>query len=243
VYPLETYHLTKIYRKTSEGVEGIENVNIKVSEGEIIAILGPNGAGKTTFIKMVCSQIRPDKGTVLMDGISIWDKKEGKIFEIRRRVGYAPEVPFFYAKLTGWELARFMESIYDYGLEEGGSLSFKNISDAFSLTPHLNKLVSSYSHGTLRKLILAFAISFGTRLIVLDEPSNGLDPTSYLILRDILRECRTQGRAILLSTHQLSMAQEIADYIAIFFRGNMKCFVKNDQSVERLYMEVVGIEK
>lgn len=239
MYPLETIELTKVYRRRPDGVEGIEDASLQLSDGQIIAVLGPNGAGKTTFIKMVTCQIVPDRGRVLILGTPINQSVKESNFSIRRRIGYAPENPFFYGRLTGWEFARFMESIYNYPLDEGGTLGFRSVASAFALTPHLSKLVDTHSHGTLRKLILAFAITFGTRILVLDEPSNGLDPDSYLALRDILHECRSQGRAILLSTHQLSMAQELADDIAIFHKGRMKPLLKNDGSVETLFKQVV----
>lgn len=239
MYPLETIELTKAYRRKSDGVEGIENASLKLPDSKIIAILGPNGSGKTTFIKMITCQTVPDKGKVLILGTPINQSVKESNFSIRRRIGYAPENPFFYGRLTGWEFARFMESIYDHPLDEGGILGFRSVVSAFALTPHLDKLVDAYSHGTLRKLILAFAIAFGTRIMVLDEPSNGLDPDSYLALRDILRECRTRGRSILLATHQLSMAQELADDIAIFHKGRMKSLLENDGSVESLFKQVV----
>ena len=239
MYPIETIELTKIYRKTSQGIEGIEKISLKLSEGQILSLLGPNGAGKTTFIKIISSQILPDSGEVFIYGNPLCKIiKESQIL-IRQQIGYLPETPFFYAKLTGWEFARFMESIYNCPLEEGGSLSFHSIADAFNLTSHLNKLIASYSQGMLRKLVLCFAITFGKKIIILDEPSNGLDPDSYLTLKDILRECRAQKRAILLSTHHLSLAQEIADEIAIFHQGHIKCKVKNDGSVEVLYKKII----
>jgi ABC-2 type transport system ATP-binding protein len=236
---LKTQNLTKVYSITKDRIEGIKDVSLEVSAGEILALLGPNGAGKTTFIRMICSELTPDSGEVLIEGVSVLKKKKGHM-DIRRRVGYAPENPFFYGKLTGWEFARFIESIYNYGLAEGDSLSFCNIAERMELTTHLDKLVGSYSQGMLRKIILCFAIAFGTRLIILDEPSNGLDPDSYLALREILFECRLKNRAILLSTHQLAMAQELADDVAVFSMGRMQCLVKNMSSVEDIYKKAVA---
>ncbi len=242
VYPLETIALSKIYQINNGRIEGITDANLRIEEGQILALLGPNGAGKTTFIRVVCSELRPDRGKVLMDGISILESNSKECIDIRRKVGYAPEIPFFYGKLTGWELSHFMESIYGYRLDEGGSLSFKHISEALALAPHLHKQVGVYSQGTVQKLMLAYAIAFGRRLIILDEPSNSLDPDSYMALRSILYDCRSRKRAILLSTHQLSMAQELADEVAIISQGRMQLkLMKNNSNIEELYIKAVRV--
>lgn len=237
--PLETVKLTKIYARKGNAIEGIADVSLQVSSGEILSLLGPNGAGKTTFIRMICSGLTPDSGDVLMGGISVIKKTKGHL-QVRRTVGYAPENPFYYGKLTGWEFAHFLESVYRYSLDEGKDLSFVSLSERFQLTPHLDKLIGAYSKGTLRKLIIALAVAFGTRLIILDEPSNGLDPDSYLNLREILFECRARERAVLLSTHQLAMAQELGNTIAIFSNGKMQCLVRNENNVEELYKVAVS---
>jgi len=237
--PLKTVRLTKVYARKASDIEGIADVSLQVSSGEILSLLGPNGAGKTTFIRMVCSGVIPDSGDVIMDGVSVIKKSKGQL-QVRRRVGYAPENPFYYGKLTGWEFAHFLESVYGQCLQKGESLSFASLAERLQLIPHLDKLIAAYSKGTLRKLILVLAIAFGTRLIVLDEPSNGLDPDSYLTLREILFECRLKNRAVLLSTHQLAMAQELADTIAVFSKGKMECLVRNEGSVEDLYKAAVS---
>ncbi len=237
VYSLETHNLTKIYRRLENRIEGIEDVSLKVEQGNILALLGPNGAGKSTFIKAVTSVLRPDSGEILIDGKSILTAK--KLKKIKRHVGYAPEMPYFYTKLTGLEFASFVAKVYECDLDEGGELSFVQLSKRFGLERHLSKLVNTYSQGMLRKTVLCFAIAFGKRLIILDEPSNGLDPDSYLVLRDILHDCKTQNRAVLLSTHQLFIAQEVADKIAICKDGHIHSFVHRGQSVEELYKKIV----
>lgn len=239
MHPLKTVNLTKIYARRGQIIEGIADVTLTVSAGEVLSLLGPNGAGKTTFIKMLCSQVTPDEGEVIIDGLPILKKPKG-FLSVRRSIGYAPETPFFYSNLTGWEFARFLESVYGFSLEQGNLLSFVNVANRLHLTPQLGKLVGTYSKGTLRKLILSFAIAFGRRLIILDEPSNGLDPDSYLILRELLLECKGANRAILLSTHQLTMAQDVADTIVVFVQGRMRCLAKNTASVEDFYKSAVA---
>lgn len=229
---LEVRNLTKIYRKLEERVEGIENASLKISAGEIIGLIGPNGAGKTTLIKLITTVLEPDSGEILFEGERM-DKGS------KRKIGYVPENPFFYTNLKGWELARFMESIYQANLEDGGRLSFVQLAKRLNVEEHLGKFVSSYSQGILRKFLLSLAIAFGTRLIILDEPTNGLDPDSYISLKEILKECREDNRAVLIATHQLPMAQEIVDKIAICYNGRIQSFTIKDETVEELYRNIV----
>lgn len=238
MYLLETDSLTKIYNTKADGeIEGIKDISLRVKKGEITGLLGPNGAGKTTFIKLVCSIIQPDRGRVLVEGI-LMDSSPASI-EIRRKIGYAPENPFFYNHLTGREMGNFIASVYGTTIEEGGGLSFISVAERLQLSPHLDKYINHYSQGMLRKLAISCAIAFGSHLIILDEPSNGLDPDSYFTLRELLRECKGEGRGILLSTHQLSMVQELADRVAIFNRGQLQDIAVTDNDVERQYIKAV----
>lgn len=238
---LRVNNLTKIYRKTFDGIEGIEGVSINLQQGEVLALIGPNGAGKTTLIKIITTQLRPDSGEVFIYNYPLLGIiKEPRFFELRRQIGYAPEMPFFYSKLTGWEFARFLASIYESKLDEGGNLSFVNIANILNLTQNLGKMISTYSQGMIRKLMISFAIAFGKKLIILDEPSNGLDPDSYLMLKELIKECKSQGRTVFLSTHHLSLAEDTADKIAMLYKGHLKAFVPNNKNIEEFYKSVIN---
>jgi len=232
---LETVNLTKIYRTYNNRIEGIKNINLQLNLNEVKAVLGPNGSGKSTFIKMLCSEITPDSGSIYFFGESSLYSRN--MHKLKKDVGYAPEIPFLYSKLTGREFSQFMSGIYGKDVDEGGSLSFNQIVSGFDLDVHMTKMISNYSQGTIRKLILAYAISFGEKLIILDEPSNGLDPTSYLYLLELLKECKRKNRAVLLSTHQLSMVEDISDNLVLFYNGEMKYNGKIPKDIKNFYLD------
>lgn len=240
---LQAKNLTKIYKQNNDRIEGIEQASAEFSSGNITTLLGPNGSGKSTFIKMLCSEIRPDKGDIFYFSQSLNSSQNKREYvDSKRTVGYAPENPFLYSRLRGNEFLEFMASIYWFDLKEG-NLTLKYLLEGFSMDCHLDKLIIDYSQGMIRKLSLIMALLFGQRIIILDEPTNGLDPTSYLFLLDVLKKYRKENRCIVLSTHQLDMAQELSDKLVLISSGHIiyNGEASKIKNMKEFYMNKMGI--
>ncbi|MBQ6888701.1 MAG: ABC transporter ATP-binding protein [Lachnospiraceae bacterium] len=238
---LETYKLSKVYKKSNTRVEGIEDVSMLFEGGNICTLLGPNGSGKTTLIKTLCSEIQPDSGDIKYMGHSIFKNKK-EIQHIKRKVGYAPENPFLYSRLKGKEFLEFMACMYEVDLKkEKEELNY--LIKGFEMDKHMDKLITDYSQGMVRKLSLIMALLFGKKVIIMDEPTNGLDPTSYLFLLEILKQYRQEKRCVLLSTHQLDMAEELTDHLILVLDGHIVYDGKltEKKNLRELYMENISL--
>lgn len=209
-YILQTNHLTKII----DGKELVKNVNIHVRKGEIYGFLGPNGAGKTTVLKMVMNLWKPTEGTVELFGRPLTPKS----YEVFRRMGSIIEFPVFYEHLSGRENLRLHCEYMGY--YQAGSV--ENALEMLELTEAADRPVRTYSLGMKQRLGIARAVLAGPELLVLDEPTNGLDPAGMKHLRDLLRMlCAEYGITMILSSHILSEVESIADTIGIINHGNM----------------------
>lgn len=209
-YVLQTNHLTKII----DGKELVKNVNIHVKKGEVYGFLGPNGAGKTTVLKMVTNLWKPTEGSVELFGKPLTPKS----YEVFRRMGSIIEFPVFYEHLSGREnLSLHCEYM---GYYHAGSI--EKALELLELTEAADKHVKAYSLGMKQRLGIARAILCEPELLVLDEPTNGLDPAGMKHLRDLFqRLCAEYGITIILSSHILSEVESIADTIGIINHGNL----------------------
>ena len=209
-YVLQTNHLTKII----DGKELVKNVNIHVKKGEIYGFLGPNGAGKTTVLKMVTNLWKPTEGSVELFGKPLTPKS----YEVFRRMGSIIEFPVFYEHLSGREnLSLHCEYM---GYYHAGSV--EKALEMLELTGAADKPVKTYSLGMKQRLGIARAVLTGPEFLVLDEPTNGLDPAGMKHLRDLLKMlCAEYGITMILSSHILSEVESIADTIGIINHGNM----------------------
>ena len=209
-YILKTNDLTK----TIDGKELVKNVNMHVKEGEIYGFLGPNGAGKTTVMKMITNLWKPTEGTVELFGKSITPAS----YEFLRRMGSIIEFPTFYEHLSGKENLRLHREYMGY--YHPGSV--ENALEMLELTEAANTPVKKYSLGMKQRLGIARAILCKPELLVLDEPTNGLDPSGMKKLRDLFKTlCTEYGITIIISSHILSEVESIADTIGIINHGNM----------------------
>lgn len=207
---LRTNNLTK----TIDGKELVKNVNMHVKEGEIYGFLGPNGAGKTTVMKMITNLWKPTEGTVELFGRSITPDS----YEFLRRMGSIIEFPTFYEHLSGKENLRLHREYMGY--YHPGSV--ENALEMLELTEAANTPVKKYSLGMKQRLGIARAILCKPELLVLDEPTNGLDPSGMKKLRDLFKTlCTEYGITIIISSHILSEVESIADTIGIINHGNM----------------------
>ena len=194
----------------------VNDISLSIPKGEFFVILGPNAAGKTTTIKVMAGLMKPTSGSVHICGYNI----ELNPLDARKRMAYLPDFPFLYDKLTPSEFFRFTGSLF--GMNESDIKNeSKDLSDRFSLGDFLAKPIESLSHGTKQRVAIVSALMHAPEVFVLDEPMVGLDPHHARILKDILRERADQGMTVFVSTHQLSVAEEMADRIGIMNQGKV----------------------
>ena len=190
----------------------LRGVDLVVAPGRITAILGPNGAGKTTFLKMILGLTRPGGGTLLFDGQAV----NGDC-RYRARIGYMPQLARFPENLTGRELIAMVRD-----LRGATGPCDDDLIAAFALEPQLDKRLRTLSGGTRQKINAVLAVLFRPELLILDEPTAGLDPVASSVLKDKILALRTQGRTCLITSHVLSELQELADDVAFLLDGRVR---------------------
>jgi ABC-2 type transport system ATP-binding protein len=194
----------------------VDGINLTLRNGEFFAMLGPNAAGKTTTIKMMTGLIKPTSGRALIAGFDV----QTKPLEARRRLAYVPDFPFLYDKLTPWEFLRFTGQLFGMNetyLETAG----RELAGIFNLESFLSSPIEGLSHGTRQRVAIASALLHNPEVFVIDEPMVGLDPQHARVVKDVLKERSAQGMTVFVSTHQLSVAEEMADRIGIIHRGRL----------------------
>ncbi len=194
----------------------LDGLNLHVGRGKFFVLLGPNGAGKTTTLKILSGLLSPSSGSVHVAGED-WSRPS---VEAKRKVTYIPDFPFLYDKLTPGEFLQFIADVY--GLPT--KLAQEGIPywlQTMELAREENKLIEHMSHGQRQRLVFAAALLPRPELIVVDEPMVGLDPRMKQKISRILKEKTKEGTTVFLSTHTLSLAEEMADEIAILDQG--KC--------------------
>ena len=194
----------------------VNNVSLQVKGGEVFGFLGPNGAGKTTTIKVIVGLLQPTAGTVKVAGYDV----QTQPLPAKAASGYVPDTPNLYAKLTGRELLRFVGDLYDLDRKQVAQRT-EELIQMFDLVSAADDTVDSYSHGMQQKISLAAALMHDPKVLVLDEPTVGLDPKSARLIKDILRQMADRGAAIFLSTHILEIAERMCDRIGIINKGEL----------------------
>ena len=194
----------------------VDRLSLHVRRGELIAFLGPNGAGKTTTIKIICGLLRPTAGAVRIAGHDV----SGNGHDVRQILGYVPDQPYLYEKLTGREFLQFVIDMY--GVDPAaGARRMAELIDLFEMASYVDTLTESYSHGMKQRLAFAAALVRDPPLLVVDEPMVGLDPKSARLVKDLLRARASAGATVFMSTHTLEVAEQLADTIAIVDRGRL----------------------
>lgn len=207
--------LSNLVKKFGDLV-AVNGVTLTVPRGEFFAVLGPNAAGKTTTIKILTGLIRPTSGEARVAGFDV----QTQPLEARKRMAYVPDFPFLYDKLTPAEFLRFTGQLFQMSNEAVEAESLELIA-RFTLEPYLRKPIEGLSHGTRQRVAIVSALMHRPEVFILDEPMVGLDPHHARVLKDILKERSLEGMTIFISTHQLSVAEEMADRIGIMHRGKM----------------------
>src|SRR5512142_1682206 len=209
---IEARNLTKRYGDKV----AVDNVGFNVYGGEVFGFLGPNGAGKTTTIKMIVGLLQPTSGTVKVAGYDL----TAQPLQAKAISGYVPDTPNLYAKLTGRELLRFVGDLYNLDRKQVAQRT-DELLRVLDLTSAADDTVDSYSHGMQQKASLAAALMHDPKVLVLDEPTVGLDPKSARLIKDILRQMAERGTAVFLSTHILEIAERMCDRIGIINEGRL----------------------
>jgi ABC-2 type transport system ATP-binding protein len=197
-------------------IVAVDYMDLDVEYGEILGLLGPNGSGKSTTLKMILGLVKPDSGSVNVLGMNAEDDSVA----VKRQVGYVPESPRLYEFLTGLEYLDFVGDIYGITVSEKKA-RIEEYLEALELEGREGDMISSYSQGMKQKTVLISAFLHKPKLLLLDEPLSGLDPRSARIVKDLLRELKSQGVTTILSTHILEIAQAMCDRIAIMYEGRL----------------------
>jgi ABC-2 type transport system ATP-binding protein len=217
---IELIHLTKKFGE----LVAVNDLSLNVAPGEFFVILGPNAAGKTTTLKLLTGLLKPTSGTVRVAGFDV----QTHPMEVHRRMAYVPDFPFLYDKLTPWEFFRFIGQLFDMDLCRIQSAAGELI-ERFSLQPYVNLSIEGLSHGTRQRVALVSALLHDPQVFVIDEPMVGLDPYHVRVVKDVLRERVRAGMTVFMSTHELSVAEEVADRIGIIDRGRLIAVGTPDQ--------------
>ncbi|MEO6593282.1 MAG: ATP-binding cassette domain-containing protein [Planctomycetota bacterium] len=209
---IETRGLSRRFGST----DAVRQLDLRVRAGEIYGFLGPNGAGKTTAIRMLCGLLRPTAGTIRIGDVDL----AAEPMKVRAMIGLVPDTPPLYDYLTAVEYIGFVASLYRLpaAVRDAGAERFLS---TFGLADRRDDLCKSFSHGMRKKLHLAAMLTVAPRLLILDEPTNGLDPKSARVLKDVLGEVRDEGATVFFSTHVLATAEQICDRIGILDAGRL----------------------
>jgi ABC-2 type transport system ATP-binding protein len=237
---IELHDLCKNYGKKT----AVDHVNLNVFGGEVFGFLGPNGAGKTTTIKMIVGLLRPTSGTAKVAGYEV----QKQPLQAKISIGYVPDTPNLYLKLSARELLCFVGDLYsmdprriDHRINE--------LLRLFSLVEAGDDLIDSYSHGMQQKASLAAALMHDPKVLVLDEPTVGLDPKSARLIKDVLRQFADRGSVVFLSTHILEIAERMCDRIGIINKGKLiavgtmeelRTMGRGEISLEDIFLSLTG---
>jgi ABC-2 type transport system ATP-binding protein len=196
--------------------EAVRDLSLTVRRGELFGFIGPNGAGKTTTIRIISGLLAPTRGRVLIDGIDMALEPT----RAKRRIGLIPDRPFLYEKLTGMEYMRFIADLYGVrmGRSDGRAIE---LLEMFRLSDRAHELIESYSHGMKQRLVMASALLHAPPVVVVDEPMVGLDPEGIKMVRDLFRRLAKEGTTLFMSTHTLSLAEDVCDRIGIIHTGSL----------------------
>ncbi len=230
----------QVYRSYGDKV-AVEDLNLRVGGGELFALLGHNGAGKTTAIKMLVGLIRPGRGTVCVGGYDLVSQTR----EATALIGYVPDQPFLYDKLSGREILQFVGRMFGMDTAQVSRAIDREIY-RFELTEFIDELTETYSHGMKQRTVFASAMLHSPRVLVVDEPMIGLDPHSMRLVKDLMKREVAGGMCILMSTHTLTAAEEIANRVGIMSQGQLlfdgtldtlrNRFPGDKQSLEAMYL-------
>jgi ABC-2 type transport system ATP-binding protein len=209
---IELVHVVKRFGELT----AVDDVTLTVPAGQFFVLLGPNAAGKTTTLKILAGLMKPSSGSARVCGFDLTTQP----LEARSRMAFVPDFPFLYDKLTPWEFFRFTGQLFRLD-DEVISRNGRELIGRFNLEEFVEKPIEGLSHGTKQRVAIASALLHEPEVFIIDEPMVGLDPQHARIVKDILKERSLKGMTTLVSTHQLSVAEEMADRIGIMHHGRL----------------------
>jgi len=231
---IEIHDLTKRYGDFT----AVSGLSLHAAAGEIFGFLGPNGAGKTTTIRIIAGLSLPTSGTVLVNGIDV----VAEPVRAKASMGYVPDRPYLYEKLTGRELLHFVADLYrkDWAACEPRAVELLRW---FGLADWIDARIENLSHGMKQKLVLVSALVHDPAVLVIDEPMVGLDALAQRQVKQLFRRLADEGKTILLTTHTLSVADAVCDRIAIINRGRIvgsgtPAELKQESALEDVFLEL-----
>jgi len=217
----------------------VANLNLDIVAGECYGFVGPNGAGKTTTIKLLTGLLKPTTGKIYINGYDIGRDYE----EAKKSIGYMPDIPYLYDKLTGTEFIDFIYDIYDIDKKNDTTVA-DELFYTLELEKYKNRLIEDYSHGMRQKLIFISIFMRKPKVIIIDEPLVGLDPNSSYLIKSLLKQHAQAGNIVFLSTHTLSLVEEICTRVGIIDKGrliaedNINNIKKNYAKLEEAFLEL-----
>jgi len=235
-------HLCKKYGEFT----AVRDLELSIKRGEVFGFLGPNGAGKTTTIRMMMGILVPTSGRITIDGL---DCQRDRV-EVKRHVGYLPDNPIFYDYLRGREILEFVGEMHGQSRHEAQKRA-RTLLDDFALDDASEEYAVNYSTGMKKKLGLACALIHDPSVLILDEPTNGLDPRASHEVQDLLRRSAARGKTIFLSTHLLDMAQRLCNRVGIIDKSDLVAVgplhelqekVDPGGSLEQVFLKVTHVE-
>jgi ABC-2 type transport system ATP-binding protein len=218
---LQAHHLSKYF----SGICAVKDVSFTLRPGEVVGYLGPNGSGKTTTARMLAGLTEPSSGTVQYLGRDIRDDLVG----FRRQLGYIPEEPYLYPFLSGREYLQLIARLRELP-ETLLTAKIDGFLDLFGLRIAADQAIASYSKGMRQKIVISAALLHDPSIVLFDEPETGLDVTTTLMLRHLVRLLANRGKAILYSSHILEVVERVCDKVIVLHKGH----VVADDSIERL---------
>jgi len=201
--------IQKLHKKFNKNVV-LSGVDLTIKDGGIFAILGPNGSGKTTLIKSILGMVIPNKGDISVLGENI---KNNSAY--RYKIDYLPQIANFPSNLKVKELIRMIKDL------RGNTTEDEHLIELFKLQPFLNKKLGTLSGGTKQKVNIVLTFMFDSELIILDEPTTGLDPISLIRLKDLIQAEKAKGKTILITSHIMSFVEEVSDEIVFLLEGQI----------------------
>jgi len=233
--------IIKDLKKLYGNIIAVNNLHLELHEGEIFVLLGPNGAGKTTTLKLIAGLLRPTAGSITIKDVDTGSNP----LTAKSYISYIPDEPFIYRKLTGREFISFTAGIRNLNLNNHKQ-RLEELFTRFEIGNWIDDFSENYSHGMKQKVIMCQLFLLNSDLILIDEPLVGLDPKTSKTVREMFRDLKIKKKTLLISTHTLSFAQEIADRIGIISHGNLKftgnleelAQVSGKKDIEAIYLKL-----
>lgn len=239
---IQIENVTKTYNNS---VRAVDQLNLNVNNGEIVGFIGPNGAGKTTTIKMLTGILKPDSGSVIIDGYNMSTEP----LKAKQVIGYIADSPDMFLRLKGIEFMNLISDIYKVPTDVRRE-RIKTFASRFDLTEVLDEPMQNYSHGMRQKMMVAAALVHDPAVWILDEPLTGLDPKSAFALKTMMREHADAGNSVLFSTHVLEVAEKLCDKVIIINHGKTLFYGTLDEltarypdmDLEKIFLEMTAHE-